>query len=62
MAKRKSKIKLGVTCQCKKPAVPRSSSVLRKVQCKKCGIIFSTNRDENSDEGDICFKCRKRTE
>ncbi|MBI4814513.1 MAG: hypothetical protein HY802_09695 [Methanobacterium sp.] len=58
--KRKSRIKVGVTCQCQDPAVDRPTSHLTKVQCKKCGMIFRTNRDRDSESPDLCFKCRNR--
>lgn len=57
--KRNSKIKVGVKCQCQDPAVARPPSRLRKVQCKKCGIFFTTNRDE-AEGYDLCFKCRSQ--
>jgi len=57
--KRKNKIKVGVKCQCQDPAVTRPPSRLRKVQCKKCGILFTTNRDKAEDY-DLCFKCRSK--
>jgi formylmethanofuran dehydrogenase subunit E len=61
MAKKgKSKIKVGVSCQCQDPAVARPSSHLMKVQCKKCGLIFRTNRDRNSEGYDLCFKCMNK--
>ena len=42
--KRESNIKVGITCKCQDAAVARPPSLLRKVQCKKCGIFFRTNR------------------
>ncbi|MBI5460152.1 hypothetical protein [Methanobacterium sp.] len=58
--KRKSKKKLGVKCQCQDPAVARPPSLLRKVQCKKCGMFFTTNRDDERNDSDICLNCRSR--
>lgn len=37
--KRKSNIKVGITCKCQDAAVARPPFLLRKVQCKKCGIF-----------------------
>jgi hypothetical protein len=54
MQSRKSKrtIKLAVTCQCQERAVSWPESELRKVQYRRCGKIFRTNRHE-----DFCFDC-----
>ncbi|MBF4475102.1 MULTISPECIES: hypothetical protein [Methanobacterium] len=54
--KRESNIKVGITCKCQDAAVARPPSLLRKVQCKKCGIFFRTNRAK--DGPDLCFNCR----
>ncbi|HII83736.1 MAG TPA: hypothetical protein HA271_02610 [Methanobacterium subterraneum] len=58
--KRKSKIKVGVKCQCQDHAVARPPSRLRKVQCKKCGMFFTTNRDDEHKDSNICLSCRSR--
>lgn len=55
-----SKIRVGVTCNCQKPALPRPPKLLRNAQCKVCGQIFKTNRDLSSDGADICFECRNK--
>ncbi|MDO5835044.1 MAG: hypothetical protein Q4P17_00890 [Methanobacterium sp.] len=56
--KKNNKIKIGVKCQCHGPAVPRPPSHLRRVQCKQCGMLFTTNRDEECKDSDICLNCR----
>jgi len=58
--KRESKVKVGVTCQCQDPAVPRPPKLLRKTQCKDCGKIFQTNRPLNEKGVDRCLKCRTK--
>jgi hypothetical protein len=53
--RKKSKVMVGIKCQCQDRAVERPESLLRQTMCKKCGKIFKTNRDV-----DICFNCEKK--
>ncbi len=52
---RKSKIMVGVKCQCQDWAVQRPVSLIRKLICKKCGKEFKTNREVN-----ICFNAKSK--
>ncbi|WP_171899136.1 hypothetical protein [Methanobacterium congolense] len=47
----KSKKMVGVRCQCQERAVKRKK-LLRRVRCRRCGKLFTTNREE-----EICFDC-----
>lgn len=51
---RKSKIMVGIKCQCQDRAIKRPGPLIRYTFCKKCGKKFKTNKNE-----DICFKCAK---
>ncbi|MCE5214205.1 MAG: hypothetical protein LLF83_05745 [Methanobacterium sp.] len=45
-----------ITCQCQERAVKRPESILKKVQCRKCGKIFRTNQEK-----ELCFDCGKKS-